>query len=305
MLSTDAAQIVQSSEHRHGALRWLTAARPKTLPASIAPVLLAAALSLENRSATVVTYVATLIAAVLIQILTNFANDLYDYLKGADTASRIGPLRVTQARLVSPNEMRIAIVVTLILALGFGAYLVAIGGVPILVIGVLSLVFALLYTAGPWPLAYLGIGELFVLIFFGPVAVGGAFYLFTGELSSTALWIGLTVGMLSTTILVVNNLRDRATDAIANKLTTAVRFGATFSRIQYSVLTIAALFIAAAIAITTSHYGALLSLICIYPALKNIREVWSRSEHELNPLLERSGRLVAGFSLTFAVGWCL
>lgn len=212
------------------------AARPATLPASIAPVLVGTAAGVHEGAFSLLPFFSALIAAVLIQIGANLANDLFDFEKGADTSERLGPPRVTQQGLASPQQVRLAMILSFSAAMAIGLYLIAIGGWPILVIGVLCIAAGIAYTGGPWPLGYHGLGDLFVFLFFGLVAVIGSTYLQTGTLSLTAFAAALPVGCTVTAILVVNNLRDIETDRQAGKSTLAVRLGAPFTRAQYALL---------------------------------------------------------------------
>jgi 1,4-dihydroxy-2-naphthoate octaprenyltransferase len=210
----------------------LLAARPKTLPASIAPVLVGTALAAREERFDPLVFLATLAAAVLLQIGANFANDVFDFLKGADKA-RVGPLRVTQSGLLSPRQMLTGTAVVFLLATLIGVYLVYIGGVPILIVGVLAIIAAIAYTAGPFPLAYNGLGDLFAFVFFGLVAVCGAYYLQSGHVTPLAVICAIPTALLVTNIIVVNNLRDIDTDRAANKRTLAVRIGDRNTRIEY------------------------------------------------------------------------
>jgi 1,4-dihydroxy-2-naphthoate octaprenyltransferase len=180
--------------------------------------------------------VAALVGALLIQIATNLANDYYDFLKGADTTARVGPVRVTQAGLIRPSSVKRAMGLALGAALAVGVYLVWVGGWPIVAIGLASLTCAVAYTGGPFPLAYHGLGDLFVFVFFGLVAVSGTYYVQALEFPAEAFWAGAGVGALSTAILVVNNLRDIRTDAAVGKRTLAVRIGSRATRAQYLTL---------------------------------------------------------------------
>lgn len=211
---------------------WIDAARPKTLGASLAPILIGASLAYRDGSLSLLMTLTALASALCIQIGTNFCNDYCDFKKGAD-AQRIGPVRATQAGLIAPETMRRAAIVTFALAVALGAILVARGGVPIVIIGLLSVAFGALYTAGPFPLAYIGLGDLFVLIFFGPVAVAGTYYVNALSWSPHALLLGLIPGLLAVGILVVNNLRDYESDCLAKKRTLVVFFGERFGRFEY------------------------------------------------------------------------
>ena len=179
---------------------------------------------------------AALLGALLIQIGTNFANDVFDFKKGADTTERLGPMRVTQAGLLSPRQVMLGMWVTFGLATLIGLYLIAIGGWPIVVIGVLSIASGIAYTGGPFPLGYHGLGDLFVFIFFGLVAVCGTYYVQALTVSPAVIWVAVPVGLLATAILVVNNLRDIETDRTAGKKTLAVRLGVRGAQIEYLLL---------------------------------------------------------------------
>ena len=219
---------------------WVLAIRPRTLTAAAAPVLLGTGLAAGRDAFSPLPAVAALMGALLIQIGTNLANDYYDHLRGGDTEERVGPLRVTQAGLISPERVRNGAFGVLGAALLLGVYLVAVGGVPILVLGLASLVCAVAYTGGPFPLAYHGLGDLFVFVFFGLVAVGGTFWVQALAFSPEVLLAGAGMGALSTAILVVNNLRDIETDARAGKRTLAVRLGVSGTKAEMVVLVLLA-----------------------------------------------------------------
>jgi 1,4-dihydroxy-2-naphthoate octaprenyltransferase len=215
---------------------WLLAARPATLSAAVVPVLVGSAAAAAESQFKSLPFAAALLAAVLIQVGTNLANDYFDYVKGADTADRLGPPRVTQSGLLAPSVVRTATAMTFGLAMLLGLYLVAVGGWPILAIGLLSIAAGLLYTGGPWPLGYHGLGDLMVFVFFGLVAVVGTYYLHSGAVTANAFAIALPVSFLVTAILVVNNLRDVDTDRAAGKRTLAVRIGRRATRVEYVLL---------------------------------------------------------------------
>jgi 1,4-dihydroxy-2-naphthoate polyprenyltransferase len=218
---------------------WLLAARPKTLPASIAPVLVGTALAAREGTFSVPVFLATLAAAVLLQIGANFANDVFDFLKGADKA-RVGPTRVTQSGLLTPKQMLTGTAVVFVLAALVGVYLVSVGGMPILIVGLCAIVAAVAYTAGPFPLAYNGLGDVFAFLFFGLVAVTGTYFLQAGRLSELAFLCAIPTALLVTNIIVVNNLRDIDTDRSANKRTLAVRIGDPNTRREYVLFVIIA-----------------------------------------------------------------
>ena len=289
---------------------WLLAARPRTLTAAAAPVFIGAGLAVQHGVFRALPALAALVGALLIQIATNFANDYYDFVRGTDTAERVGPTRVTQAGLLRPEEVKQGMYVVLGLALLVGSYLVWVGGWPILVIGVLSLICSVAYTGGPFPLAYHGLGDVFVFVFFGLVAVGGTYWVQARELVPDALLAGAGVGALSTAILVVNNLRDIATDERAGKRTLAVRIGRRATGAEYTIL----ILIGAAVpgtGISVYHWplpaiiaGAAAAALCSRP----MRIVWThRGPQDLIPALGQTARVVAvyGIALGAALAWGL
>ena len=248
---------------------------------------------------------AALLGALLIQVATNLANDYYDFARGADTAERIGPVRVTQAGLLTPGEVRKGMLAALAAALVVGIYLVWVGGWPILIAGVLSLICAVAYTGGPFPLGYHGLGDVFVFVFFGLVAVGGTYWVQARALPPDALLAGAGVGALSTAILVVNNLRDLATDARAGKRTLAVRIGRTGTAVEYTALVLAGAAVpVAGVALYAWPSATLLAAmaalgLCAVP----LRTVWShRDPRELLPALGQTARAVALYGIVLALG---
>lgn len=269
---------------------WVMAMRPRTLTAGVMPVLVGCAVAYRAGSFNAPVAIATLAAAVLIQIGTNLANDYYDFVGGADTEARLGPVRVTQAGLIAPAAVRNAAFAALGLAGVAGCYLVAIGGWPILVIGIVSLVAALAYTAGPYPLAHLGLGDAFVFAFFGVIAVNGTVFLQCGRLSPLALASSIPVACLATAILVVNNLRDADTDRIAGKRTLAVRLGPGFARAEYVTL-IAVAFLAVPAMAAMGGYALLMPLCAIPLAFGETRALLSRSGAALNESLSGTAKL--------------
>jgi 1,4-dihydroxy-2-naphthoate octaprenyltransferase len=198
-------------------------------------------MAIGNGAHRVLPAAAALLGALLIQVGTNLANDYYDHVRGGDTEDRVGPIRVTQAGLISPREVRAATFLVLGLALVVGVYLAWIGGWPIVIIGILSLVCAVAYTGGPFPLAYHGLGDPFVFVFFGLVAVGGTYWVQALDIGAEVLLAGAGMGALNTAILVVNNLRDVETDRRAGKNTLAVRLGIAGTKVEYLGLLLLAL----------------------------------------------------------------
>ncbi len=214
---------------------WLQAARPRTLPAAVAPVLAASAMAWHDGGFQPTAALACLAFALLIQIGTNLANDYYDYKKGADTAERVGPKRAVAMGWVSPATMRTAMGLVFSAAFLIGLTLLRFGGWPLLVIGVTSVLCGIAYTGGPFPLAYNGLGDAFVFVFFGLVAVGATYFVQTGALTMEVMVVASAIGLLSVNILLVNNYRDMETDARAGKRTLIVRFGRGAARMQFCV----------------------------------------------------------------------
>ncbi len=212
---------------------WILAARPKTLPAALSPVVVGAALATAAGTFDLFPALAAALGALLLQILSNFANDYSDFFRGADTADRLGPVRVTAGGLISPQQLRLGIIVVIALSVVVGLYLVWVGGWPILAIGVAAILAALAYTGGPFPFGYYGLGELFVFLFFGVAAVCGTYYVQAHSVPWAVLVASVPVGLLVTGILVVNNYRDIDTDRRAGKRTLAVRMGRRGARIEY------------------------------------------------------------------------
>jgi 1,4-dihydroxy-2-naphthoate polyprenyltransferase len=283
---------------------WLEAARPKTLWAGIVPVVIGVALAIGNGVFHFPSALLALVGSVLIQIGTNIANDYSDFVRGADTEERIGPRRVTQAGMVSPSGVRMASILTFAAAALSGVYLIYRAGWLILLIGVLSILSGWLYTGGPRPLGYLGLGDLFVLIFFGPVAVAGTYYVQALELTPSVVAAGFSPGLLSVAVLVVNNLRDIKQDRKAGKRTLAVRFGPAFARFEYAFCIAFAVAIPVAMALVLKRHLALLVCLLLLPiAWPTVRRVFLRDGFELNPLLGGTAQLRLIFGLLFSVGW--
>ena len=232
--------IEGTASHPIATQAWLLAARPKTLPAAVTPVIVGTAVAIAAGAFHLPAAVAAFVVALLLQIAANFANDVFDFRRGADAAERLGPVRVTQSGLIPPERVLLATAVTLSLAMVIGAYLVSRGGWPILIAGIAAVLSALAYTGGPRPIGYHGLGEVFVFFFFGLVAVGGTFYVQAGSISDLSLAAAVPVGSLATAILVVNNLRDIDTDRVAGKRTVAVRLGRQGTVIEYALLLVVA-----------------------------------------------------------------
>jgi 1,4-dihydroxy-2-naphthoate octaprenyltransferase len=298
---------------------WLAAMRPQTLPAGAAPVLMGIGLAAADGMFALWPAVAALVGALLIQIGTNFANDYYDAVNGADTEDREGFTRVTAGGLIDPARVKRAMATTYALAVVVGVSLVYVGGVPIVVVGLSSILAGLLYTGGPYPYGYYGLGDVFVFVYFGLVAVTGTYYVqavTAVEAGAFPLWIpdgtvtvsavlaGVAAGALSTAILVVNNIRDRETDMATGKRTLAVMLGYRLSRVEFVALVTAAYLVAPVLWLGFGYTPAVLVVGLSLPlAVSVTRVVCSRTDGAaLNPALERTGQLMALYAVLFTAG---
>ena len=282
--------------------KWLLAVRVKTLPAAISPVILGTALSYHDGIFYHFIFFMTLLAAVLIQVGANFANDVYDFEKGSDRADRLGPQRATQSGLISPTDMKKAMWKIFALAIGVGFYLAYVGGWPIVIIGLASIAAGISYTGGPYPLGYHGFGDIFVFLFFGLIAVPGTYYLQTGSVTEFSLWLGAVMGMLATAILVVNNLRDRDADIISGKKTLAVRFGETFSKIQFILLVMLPFLLPFHLWRQWNKMSFLLTLFTLPIAVHLIIQLFNNTGADLNKVLAGTARFLFIFTLLLSAG---
>ncbi|MDB5101132.1 MAG: menA [Cyanobacteria bacterium RYN_339] len=282
---------------------WILAARPKTLPASAAPVLVGWGLAAAAGAFAPGPAVAALAGALLLQIGANLSNDAFDFAKGADQADRVGPIRVTQAGLATPRQVLTATAIVFALATAVGVYLAYVGGMAIIYVGIAAILTALAYTAGPLPLAYLGLGEVAALAFFGPVAVLGTLLVQAHTLPAPAMWLSLGPGLLSAAIMGVNNLRDRVTDARANKRTLAVRFGAGAARALY-VAEVAAAFVLPVVLVATRQLplGALACLGALPLVVGPLRHVFRSEGAVLNEALAGTAKVLLAYGVLLAVG---
>lgn len=281
---------------------WLAAVRPATLPAAAGPVAVGTALAAADGRAHAPTALLCLAVALLLQIGTNLHNDAADHARGADTSDRLGPPRAVAQGWLASKTVRSAAFAAFALAALAGLGLVVRGGVPLLVLGLASIASGLAYTGGRVPLAYRGLGDVFVLLFFGVVAVCGSYYAQAGVLGLAALSCSLAVGALATAILVVNNLRDREADARAHKRTLVVRYGASFGRMEYAALVAFAYAVPVALCAWRGHPGWLLPLVTLPIAVQRLRRVQRRDGAALNPELGATARLGLAFSALLAVG---
>lgn len=285
---------------------WLAAARPQTLTAGAVPVLVGTALAFADGVGHAGAALAALAGAVFIQIGTNLFNDYEDFKRGADTAERLGPARATQRGWLTPRQVGVGTAVSFALAVLFGALLVERAGQPILVLGVVSVLCGLAYTGGPMPLAYHGLGDVFVMAFFGVAAVAGTYYVQALTLTPSAVLLGVAVGALATCILIVNNLRDRVTDAKAGKRTLAVRFGAGFARAEYAAMLALAYAIPVWHVLTTrGGFGWLLPLLTLPLAVRELIALHRKDGAALNPHLGGAARLGVAYGALLAVGLSL
>ncbi len=267
------------------------------------PVMVGTALAARWYGFDPLTFIVVLGAAILIQIGTNLTNDLFDFQKGADTGARLGPVRVVYAGLLSQKQVAAASALTFGLAIVLGLYLVDVGGWPILAIGIAAVVSGIAYTGGPWPLGYHGLGDLFVFVFFGVIAVIGTFYLQSGTVTGAAVVASLPVAMLVTAILVVNNLRDVNTDRKAGKRTLAVRLGRQATQIQYTVLVLGAYAVASLMWLGgAASAWTMLPWLTLPLAIRLMRQVWRDEGPALNLALRRTAGLHLCFGVLLAAG---
>ena len=282
---------------------WILASRPKTLPASVMPIFVASAIAIHNKVFKLDAALIAMVCSILIQIGTNFINDLYDFLKGTDTKERVGPTRVLANGLISVKEMRTGIVIVFGLAFLLGLYLVYINDWVVLVIGILSLIAGYAYTAGPYPLAYNGLGDVFVFVFFGFVGTIGTYYVQAHEITPLVFWASVPVGALVTNILVVNNYRDIDEDKLAGKNTLAVKFGGTFTRLQYLVFMVISYAILFLVYFTYKQsFFIFLPFLSLPIGIKLVKMVYTLNGKELNKTLELTAKLSAIYGILFAIG---
>lgn len=283
---------------------WIKAARPQTLPAAFVPVCIGASLAFHDQQLVWTPTLVALICAFLIQIGTNFANDYFDFKKGADTDDRIGFERATATGQISAESMRNATIITMGLAFLLGLFLVWHAGWPIFWIGVASLIFGVLYTGGPFPLGYNGLGDIFVFIFFGIVAVMGTYYVNALEWSNASFWASLVVGALATNILVVNNLRDVEQDKVAGKNTLGVLLGEQALRWEYLLMLLLALAIPPHFYVQLDYsIVILLPYLSIPLGLYLLQKIWLEDDkHTFNKLLKQTAQFMTLFGILFSIG---
>lgn len=279
------------------------AIRPKTLSASIAPVLVGSAIAFNSSQFNLRIFFLTIFSAIFIQIGTNFANDVYDFINGADNDERVGPTRAVQANLISVNVMKYLTIIAFSLSIICGLPLVIKGGYPILLIGILSIISGYAYTGGPYPLGYNGWGDIFVFIFFGPIAVCGTFFLQLGYVSIESLVSGIVMGCLSVTLLCINNIRDVDTDSNVGKRTIAVRFGVMFVKYLFISLFLICYLLLGYLSFNLNYINKnvyfLLLIMTLPLCLKLNFDIFKLKLHSLNRLLSNVSVFIIIFSLLF------
>lgn len=283
---------------------WIMAARPKTLTASLIPIIAASGL-VRSQALSINWFLVfcAVMSSFAIQIATNLINDAVDFKKGADTEERIGPIRVTQSGLISARVVHIGALISLVFSVGFGIPLVMAGGLPIVIIGLVSILLAYGYTAGPFPLAYKGLGDLFVIIFFGLVVVGGMTFILTGKYDTESFVLGLQIGFLNTILIAINNLRDIDTDRKVNKKTFALRLGVTGAKIWIVFLIMAPFFLGYYWLFIGKKWLYILPVISLVLGLSVLKKIMTTAPSPAyNQFLAKSAAYGLIFSVCFYIG---
>jgi 1,4-dihydroxy-2-naphthoate octaprenyltransferase len=282
---------------------WWLAIRPRTLPAAASGVAMGCALAFYDGSFQLLPALACLLIALLLQIGSNVANDVFDFERGADTAERLGPVRVTQAGFLTPTQVKRGMVVIFGLAAMLGLYLAALRGWTVIWLGAAAILSAVAYTGGPYPLGYHGLGDVFVFLFFGLAAVAGTYFVQVGSVSVIAWWMSVPIGLIVTAILVVNNLRDIDSDRKAGKHTLAVRLGERGAKIEYVLcMAIAYLIVPVLALMNLIPVGGMLAWLSLPVAVRTLRTVFTQKGRPLNAALAGTGQTAFLFSLFFWVG---
>lgn len=286
---------------------WIMASRPKTLTAAAGPVILGLALShFLSDGASLPLFFLILLTALLLQVGTNLVNDYYDTVRGTDGDDRLGPTRVTQAGLLKPHEVKRGFILTFVLATLLGIYLMILGGLPIIFIGILSLIFAYAYTGGPFPLSYFGLGEVFALIFFGPIPVWGTYFILTGDKSITPAIVGLGPGFIAAALMSINNLRDIKSDTRAGKFTLAVILGEKNARLLTLLLVIASSFLPFYSVIKLNSPYTLLATLSSYLFIKTWHFIATEKVDErMNNCLAMTGKYLLLYCVLLSMGLSL
>jgi len=285
---------------------WMLAIRPRTLPAAAAGVAMGAALAWRDGYFRLDAVLVCLLTALLLQIGSNLANDVFDFERGTDTAERLGPTRVTQAGMLTPKQVKIGMAVVFGLSAIIGLYLAWLGGWVIIILGVAAIISAIAYTGGPFPIGYHGLGDIFVFIFFGLASVAGTYYIQAGTVTSAVWWMTIPPGMIITAILVVNNLRDIENDRKGGKHTMAVRLGEKGTKVEYIASMGIAYFVLIPVAWSDLiPWFALLAWLSLPLAYQATRVVLTQRGRPLNMALAKTGQTALAFSLLFWVGLIL
>jgi len=296
----------EESKSINGVQAWILAIRPKTLPAAASPVILASALAYIDGLFDPLPALAALLGALLLQIGSNVANDLYDFQRGADAGERLGPVRVTQAGILTPGQVKRGMLLIFGFTILIGGYLIWHAGWPSLVIGVAAILSAIAYTGGPFPLGYHGLGDIFVFVFFGLAATAGTYFVQALSVSALTWWMSICMGLLIVAILVVNNLRDIESDRLAGKRTLAVRLGERATRLEYLLCIVGAYLIPLTLWIfKLMPSGGLLVGLSIPLALRCLRSIYVQTGRALNRTLAATGRVSLVYALTFSLGLIL
>lgn len=279
---------------------WIDAARPKTLPAAVVPILIGAAEAKRIGFFDWWPVAVCLAFALLVQIATNMANDYYDHIRGADTEDRLGPERLVASGKIPPRSMLVASLLVFLVAFLIGLNLVAYRGWELLVVGIVSIVFGYGYTGGPFPLAYRGLGDVFVVLFFGLVATMGTVYVISGQLTGPSALLGLSLGLLANNILVVNNYRDRDTDRAAGKMTLIARYGFNFGRAQYRIQLMGAFLALAVYAGLTGEAWHALPILSLPVGLRLASTLDKTEGRALNAVLAKTAAFLLFFGILCA-----
>ena len=285
---------------------WIQAIRPRTLPAAAAGVVMGAAMAWRDGVFRLDIVLVCLFTALLLQVGSNLANDVFDFERGADTSERLGPTRVTQAGILTPKQVKIGMAIVFGLSGILGLYLVWFGGWLILLLGIAAIISAVAYTGGPFPIGYYGLGDVFVFIFFGLAAVAGTYYIQAGSIPPVVWWMTLPPGLIITAILVVNNLRDIDNDRKAGKHTLAVRMGEQGTKIEYIVCMVIAFITPIPVAWAGMiSWTTLIAWLSLPLAIQAMRVVLTQKGRPLNAALAKTGQTALAFSLLFWLGLLL
>lgn len=286
---------------------WIYAARPKTLFIGASPIFIGTCMAIKESYFDLATFLWTLLGALMIQIGTNYSNDYFDFLKGADTCNRKGLKKVLPQGLITPKAMKLAFIFCFSIAALCSYVLMQRGGVLLIIVGAICILFSILYTAPPFPLAYLGLGDIFVLVFYGPVATCCCYYLQTLHFSYEVLLASLAPGLLGLGPLNINNLRDYHEDLAAGKKTLIVRFGTTFGKIHFLLALLACFFIPPLLVLYTKTHllclAASVSLLTAIPLVKTA--FFYRDESELNAVFIKTAKLIPIYTLLFCLGYLI